>query len=176
MPGDARAWAGFAFCRVTQYWRGDLAGQPEIYQQAREAVDRAVALDPNLPQAWETMAMALGPVEFRWAEAHDAIRKAHALAPGNGGILMMLGHFDAVMGDIARRARSERARARARSALREHHLESRAGAGLGGPERRGRRGDPARAGAEPGDRERLGAPGVVALLPGQDRGGRSGRA
>ncbi len=100
VPGDARAWAGLAFCRLTQYWRGELAGRPEVYQQAKAAVDRAVALDPNLPQAWETMAMALGPVEFRWSEAHDAIRRAHTLAPGNGSILMMLGHFEAVRGDI----------------------------------------------------------------------------
>ncbi|MBI5170624.1 MAG: protein kinase [Candidatus Eisenbacteria bacterium] len=110
VPGDARAWAGLGFCRVTQYWRGEQAGKPEVHREAREAVDRAVALDPNLAQAWETMAMALGPIEFRWKEAHDAIRKAHALAPGNGQILMMLAHFEGVMGDTeAALAMSERA-------------------------------------------------------------------
>ncbi|MCC6651082.1 MAG: protein kinase, partial [Candidatus Eisenbacteria bacterium] len=110
VPGDARAWAGLAYCRVTQYWRGEQAGKPEVHREGREAVDRAVALDPNLAQAWETMAMALGPIEFRWNEAHDAMRKAHALAPGNGRILMMLAHFEAVMGDTeAALAMSEQA-------------------------------------------------------------------
>ena len=100
VPGDARAWAGLAWCRVTQYWRGEQAGKPEVHREAREAVERAVAIDPNLAQAWETMAMTLGPIEFRWNDAHDAMRKAHALAPGNGQILMMLSHFEAVMGDM----------------------------------------------------------------------------
>ena len=110
VPGDARAWAGLGYCRVTQYWRGEQAGKPEVHREAREAVERAVALDPNLAQAWETMAMMLGPIEFRWKDAHDAMRKAHALAPGNGRILMMLAHFEAVMGDTeAALAMSEQA-------------------------------------------------------------------
>ena len=110
VPSDARAWAGLAYSRLTQYYRGEEAGKPETYRLAREAVDRAVALDPNLAQAWETMAMALGPIEFRWPEAHEAIRKASALAPGNGRILMMLSHFEAVLGDMrAALSLSERA-------------------------------------------------------------------
>jgi tetratricopeptide (TPR) repeat protein len=89
-----------AYCRLTQYWRGETAGKPEVHREARDAVDRAIALDPNLPQAWESLAMALGPIEFRWTQAHDALRKAHALAPGNGSILMMLGHFELALGNI----------------------------------------------------------------------------
>ncbi|MFN8589801.1 MAG: protein kinase, partial [Candidatus Eisenbacteria bacterium] len=96
-PDDARAWAGLAWCHTSQYWRGELAGHPEVHTRAREAADKAIALDPNLATAWETHSMILGPIEFRWAESHDAIRKAHALAPGSGTILMGLAIIEAVL-------------------------------------------------------------------------------
>ncbi len=101
-PDDARAWAGLAWCHVSQYWRGELAGNPEVHARAREAADKAIALDPNLAIAWETHSMILGPVEFRWTESQDAIRKAHALAPGSGTILMGLALIEAILGDVPR--------------------------------------------------------------------------
>ncbi len=102
VPDDARAWAGIAYAYVTQYYKGAHDGDPDAkYRQAREAIDRAVALDPNLPEAWETLAMVLGPIEFHWAESRDAIRKACALAPGSGRLMMTLATFTGALGDVA---------------------------------------------------------------------------
>jgi eukaryotic-like serine/threonine-protein kinase len=102
VPDDARAWTGLAYASVTQYYKGAHGGDPdEKYRQAREAIDRAVALDPNLAEAWETLGMILGPIEFRWAESLDAIRKACALAPGSGRLMMSLATFTGALGNVA---------------------------------------------------------------------------
>jgi len=59
----------------------------EGYRDARKAVDRALALDDTLAEAFENLSFILAAFEFRWAEAAEAIERALALAPSNGQIV-----------------------------------------------------------------------------------------
>jgi tetratricopeptide (TPR) repeat protein len=98
-PDDARAWAGLARAYNGQASQG-YADTLEGYRNARQAVDRALAIDDTLPEAYENLGFILAAFEFRWEEAVQALRKANALAPGNGRILATLAITEAVRGRI----------------------------------------------------------------------------
>ncbi len=103
-PEDARAWAGLARAYTGQATQR-FADTREGYRTAREAVERALALDDTLPEAYENLGFILAAFEFRWAEADEALGRARALAPGNGRILATSAILEAICGrlDEARR-------------------------------------------------------------------------
>jgi len=99
-PGYALAWVGLSRARYWQANKG-LVPTDEGQRLAREAVERALALDPNLPQAHAQMGRIKRQVDLDWAGADASIRRAIALEPGNpenvrsqAFTVAMLGRFE----------------------------------------------------------------------------------
>jgi len=108
-PDDAQAWAGLAFAHVLQANYG-YADQNESHRGAREAAERALALDDRLAPAHEAMGIILGTMELRLKEGMEEVRRARTLAPGATGPMVSLSTFEGVFGrteealQLARRA------------------------------------------------------------------------
>ena len=81
-PSYALAWAGLSRVRKWQAVRG-LIPKDEGYRVAREAVQRALALSPNLAEAHTQMGRLKQQVDFDWAGADASFRRAVELEPGN---------------------------------------------------------------------------------------------
>jgi len=80
-PGYAPAWVGLSRAR---YWQANIGLVPsqEGQQLARDAVERALTLDPNLPEANIQMGRIKRQVDFDFAGADFSIQRAIALEPG----------------------------------------------------------------------------------------------
>ena len=81
-PEYAMAWAGLS--RASS----DLAGQnwiPRIegYERARTAAQKAVTLEPTLPEAHTGLGWVLGWYDWNWKAAETSFRRALELAPGS---------------------------------------------------------------------------------------------
>jgi TolB-like protein/DNA-binding winged helix-turn-helix (wHTH) protein/Tfp pilus assembly protein PilF len=105
----ALAWVGLSRARSWQTNLG-LVPSEEGHRLAREAIERALALNPNLAEAQAQMGRVRRLVDFDWTGADAAIRRAIALEPGNPDIVRfaaswagMLGRFDEAL-PLARRA------------------------------------------------------------------------
>ncbi len=104
-PGFALAWAGVA---GTNVWLAAFAtegGQKTFdahLSSARDAVTRALSIEPNLPEAL----LARGSIEtnfdFNWNGAAQTLSKALALAPADPNIVTAAGNLEIARGDIDR--------------------------------------------------------------------------
>jgi TolB-like protein/DNA-binding winged helix-turn-helix (wHTH) protein/cytochrome c-type biogenesis protein CcmH/NrfG len=99
-PSYALAWAGLSRVRNWQV-NIDLIPAEEGQRLAREAVERALALNPNLAEAHVQMGRIKEQADFDWAGADASFRRAIVLEPGNPEFLGMaaasaaaLGRFD----------------------------------------------------------------------------------
>jgi len=81
-PSYALAWAGLSRARNWQANQG-LIPLEEGRRLSREAVERALALNPNLAAAHSQMGRIKLFVDFDWAGADASIQRAMALEPGN---------------------------------------------------------------------------------------------
>jgi TolB-like protein/DNA-binding winged helix-turn-helix (wHTH) protein len=99
-PGYALAWAGLSRVRN---WQTNLAVIPaeDGHRLARQAVERALTLDPNLAAAHTQIGRIKQQVDFDWAGADASFRRAVALEPANpeavrnaAASATMLGCFD----------------------------------------------------------------------------------
>jgi TolB-like protein/DNA-binding winged helix-turn-helix (wHTH) protein len=81
-PSYALAWVGLSRARNWQVEVG-LIPKEEGRRLSREAIDRALALNPNLAAAHSQMARIKKYVDFDWVSAETSIRRAMALEPGN---------------------------------------------------------------------------------------------
>jgi len=108
-PSYALAWVGLSRAR---YWQADkgLIPTEEGQRLAREADERALALDPNLPQAHAQMGRIKRQLDLDWAGAQASVQRAIALDPGNSEYVRsaaftaaMLGRFDQAL-KLAHRA------------------------------------------------------------------------
>src|SRR5262249_39113866 len=99
-PRYAPAWAGLGSARITQAELGSVSTERGI-QNAREALDRALSLDPDLLDAQ----IAMGDLKLRfdwdWIKANAFFQHALARAPDNAKAIRLaaslaktLGHFD----------------------------------------------------------------------------------
>ena len=102
-PHYAGAWADLSFAL---YWRSASSGSagkadgshdylPDFYA-ARDAVERATAIEPNLPEALLTQAALARILEWNQSEAVELVRRAARLAPNDA--LVLVGAA-AVLGD-----------------------------------------------------------------------------
>ena len=87
----AAAWADLA---LALFWRAAMGGLHEGdkdylrgFAEAREAADRALALEPDLAEAHLAMAFILGSVSWDRAASERAFRRALELAPGDAEVL-----------------------------------------------------------------------------------------
>ena len=81
-PSYALAWVGLSRALHWQAEEG-LIPTEKGHRLAREAIERALALDPNLAEAYSQMGRLRKYVDFDWAGADESIRRAIALDPGN---------------------------------------------------------------------------------------------
>jgi TolB-like protein/Flp pilus assembly protein TadD len=82
----ALAWVGLSRTRFLQADEGSIPHE-EGQRQAREAVEQALALDPNLPEAHAQMGRIKMFVDWDWTGADASLQRALALDPGNPAVL-----------------------------------------------------------------------------------------
>ncbi len=85
-PAYAPAWAGLAAARSRQADAGYLPVE-EGYRKAREAVERALALDANLAEAHAALGRIKLFYDWDWAGADASFQRALALEPGNAVVV-----------------------------------------------------------------------------------------
>ncbi|PYL27528.1 MAG: hypothetical protein DMF39_10830, partial [Verrucomicrobia bacterium] len=101
-PKFALAWAGLA---QTHVWdcnyatEGGQKGFNAHLAAAREAVERALALEPDLPEALFARSMIQTNFDYDWKGAAGTLRKALALAPQDPALLMQAGNLAAARGE-----------------------------------------------------------------------------
>jgi hypothetical protein len=81
-PSYALAWVGLSRARKWQVVAGVIPAD-DGHRLAREAVERALALDPNLAEAHAQMGRIKQQVDFDWVGADASIQRAIALEPGD---------------------------------------------------------------------------------------------
>jgi TolB-like protein/Flp pilus assembly protein TadD len=108
-PSYALAWVGLSRARNWQANVGLIPAE-EGRRHAREAVERALALNPNLAEAHAQMGRIKRQVDFDWVGADASIQRAIALDPRDPDIVRlaassaaMLGRFDEAL-QLNRRA------------------------------------------------------------------------
>src|SRR5580692_6567393 len=108
-PSYALAWVGLSRVR---YWQANVGLSPteEGQRLAREAVERALVLNPNLAAAHAQMGRLKRQVDFDWTGANASLERAIALEPGNSEAINQaamsaayLGRFDQAL-RLSRRA------------------------------------------------------------------------
>jgi TolB-like protein/Tfp pilus assembly protein PilF len=101
-PKFALAWAGLA---QTHVWdcnyatEGGQKGFNDHLAAARDAVERALALEPDLPEALFPRAMIETNFDYNWKGAGETLRKALALAPQDPALLMWAGNLAQARGE-----------------------------------------------------------------------------
>ncbi|HEX9120864.1 MAG TPA: protein kinase [Terriglobales bacterium] len=85
-PSNALAWVGLANARGSQADGGYLPVE-ESYRKAREAAERALALDANLAEAHAAMGWIKMSYDWDWAGADASYQRALALEPGNATVV-----------------------------------------------------------------------------------------
>src|SRR5919201_841852 len=97
-PKFALAWAGLAQTHVwdcTYATEGGQKGFNDHLAAARDAVERALALEPDLPEALFPRAMIETNFDYNWKGAAETLRKALVLAPQDPSLLMEAGNLAA---------------------------------------------------------------------------------
>ena len=96
-PGYGPAWAGLSEAYARQ---GDYGYVPvaDGYRRAREAAEKALALDPQLVEAHLAMGRIHGFYDSDWAAADASFRKALDLEPSNAQALRHAGAQALVLG------------------------------------------------------------------------------
>jgi TolB-like protein/DNA-binding winged helix-turn-helix (wHTH) protein/Tfp pilus assembly protein PilF len=99
-PSYALAWVGLSRARKWQAVTG-LIPKEQGDRAAREAVERALALNPNLAEAHAQMGRIKQQIDFDWTGADASYRRAVELEPGDPEIVgpaassaAILGHLD----------------------------------------------------------------------------------
>jgi adenylate cyclase len=102
-PKFALAWAGLAQVHIWDCNYATEGGQKGFNAHlaaAREAVERALALEPDLPDALFAQAVIETNFDYNWKGAADTVRKALALAPQDPALLMEAGNLASTRSEI----------------------------------------------------------------------------
>ncbi len=106
-PNYGPAWVGLALCLGRQVAQGSVGADgagasPQWYASQHAeivaAANRAIALNPNLPDAYVAAAITYIQYDLNWSAAADALAKARALDPNNVEMLALYGHLTAATG------------------------------------------------------------------------------
>jgi len=101
-PKFALAWAGLAEAHVWEcMYSGELnrTDFDKHLANARNAADRALALEPTLPEALRVRAEIQLSFDFDWKGAAETLRTALTLAPTNVALLVSAGNLALAQGD-----------------------------------------------------------------------------
>jgi TolB-like protein/DNA-binding winged helix-turn-helix (wHTH) protein len=123
-PSYALAWVGLSRARNWQTNQG-LIPLEEGRRLSREAIERALTLNPNLAAAHSQMGRIRKFVDFDWAGADASVQRAIALEPGNPEYLDQAAYSAAMF------SRSDEALALARRAVELDPLNPGSWSGLG---------------------------------------------
>jgi serine/threonine protein kinase/Flp pilus assembly protein TadD len=96
-PGYALAWTMLGSVRANQAAKADLPLE-EGYRVARESVERALALDPNLGIAHAVLGWIRLTHDWDWPGADASLKRALALEPGNSAVLENNAFLDKTLG------------------------------------------------------------------------------
>jgi tetratricopeptide (TPR) repeat protein len=97
-PTFAQAWASLSVAYLTQTNSGYLAREEGLIL-ARDAIDRALVLQPELPEALARLAVIQAQFEWDWSGAISSVEKALQLDPENTIVLSAAGN---VMSSVGR--------------------------------------------------------------------------
>jgi TolB-like protein/tetratricopeptide (TPR) repeat protein len=103
-PQFALAWAGLAQAHVWDSNYGTEGGQKGFNAHlaaAREAVERALSIEPDLPEALYPRAMIETNFDYNWKGAAETLRKSLARAPQDPALLMEAGNLAQARGELA---------------------------------------------------------------------------
>ena len=98
-PSYALAWVGLSRERHRQANVGLIPAE-EGHRLAREAVERALALNPNLAEAHVQTGRIKQQVDFDWAGADASFQRAVALDPGNPEVVRLAASSAAILGRL----------------------------------------------------------------------------
>jgi len=104
-PRFSRAWAGVA---RTHTWIAGFAtegGQKAFdahLASARDAIARALAIEPDLPDALYARAWIETNFDFNWSAATQTVSKAMALAPADPNVLIAAANLETALGNADR--------------------------------------------------------------------------
>src|SRR5205807_4989019 len=104
-PRFARAWAGVA---RTHIWLAGFSteGGQKVFDahlaSARDAIARALAFEPNLPDALYARAWIETNFDFNWSTATQTVSKAMALAPADPNMLIAAANLETALGNTDR--------------------------------------------------------------------------
>src|SRR5213076_3261393 len=104
-PKFALAWAGLAQAHIWYCNFATEGGQKSFNDHltaAREAVERALILEPDLPEALSARSLIETNFDYNWKGAAETLRKALALAPQDPALLMQAGNLAAARGEKTR--------------------------------------------------------------------------
>jgi serine/threonine protein kinase/tetratricopeptide (TPR) repeat protein len=109
-PGYAPAWAGLA---MADFWVSDSAASTpveiaELRQDALVAADRALSLDPELPEGYEARGFLRLGFTFDWDGARSDLERALSLDPGNASTHVWYGELLATLGRLPEAIAEER--------------------------------------------------------------------
>jgi len=96
-PSYALAWVGLSRARKWQAVSG-LIPKEEGYRVAREATERALALNPNLAEAHAQMGRIKQQIDFDFTGADASYRRAVDLDPGNPEVVRLAGFSSDILG------------------------------------------------------------------------------
>jgi tetratricopeptide (TPR) repeat protein len=99
-PSYARIQVGLAGAYVTQADRGHVP-VGEGYAKARQAVEAALTLDPNLAEAYAALGWIRRSYDWDWSGADAAQQRALDLEPGNVVVVRGAGALAATLGRFA---------------------------------------------------------------------------
>ena len=98
-PGYAPAWAGLSEAYIQQANTG-LVQVADHFRRAREAAEKALALDPQLADAHLALGWIHNRYDFDWEAADSSFRRALELEPGNAMALRRAGAQSLTLGRI----------------------------------------------------------------------------
>jgi DNA-binding winged helix-turn-helix (wHTH) protein/tetratricopeptide (TPR) repeat protein len=96
-PDNADAWGGLALADAFLAHNGAPDSFQAQHMRALSAIDKAMALDPRNPLAWQAKAVAY-PARGAWFEAEMALRQGLKFHPDNDGLLLVLANYLLVVG------------------------------------------------------------------------------
>ena len=102
-PKFALAWAGLAEAHLWMCGFGGEIGRAGFdthLASARESTARALALEPNLPEALGARAHIQLHYDFDWKGAGDSLQTALRLAPADPALLVAAGNLQLARGDV----------------------------------------------------------------------------
>jgi TolB-like protein/tetratricopeptide (TPR) repeat protein len=97
-PAFAPAWAELANNLAADYSTFGVLPFQQTRDQAHDAAERALKLDPALPLAYLGMGRLLYQLDWNWDAADVAIRKAISLEAGNAEAFRMAGYLATTLG------------------------------------------------------------------------------